>query len=273
MFLEEAFFALETFLGDPVKAGITLAAIAIAITSLYLFKRADSVGSKVLLAYLHLSALFFPLALFAYSTGCSTAMASCAGNSCASIAALMCSPNLIKLLVYPLPITIALATVAGFVVIPFLHTKSSKVQELKDARLNSFAGKWARRLKLKQPKLYAVDDQKPLAYSFKSFQPSIFLSIGLLELLGLKEKQAVVLHELAHLKEDDSALKVSEKMLKFSPLYLLKEFAKKKPHSPEAEKKADEFAAKAQGTGKHVKSARGKVNEYYEASIRLEEAA
>ena len=259
-------YSLAAFLSNPVKLQATIASFSIAILSLYLLQRKNtSQNAKTALIYAHIASFFFPFVLFAYSTGCSTALASCAGSGCAALANVLCAPNLINLIVYPIPITLVLAMLVGFVVLPFMHSASTKSFELGDKALKAFTQKWSKRLEIREPRLYAVDSPKPFAFSYKSFKPAVFLSVGLMELLGRKEKEAVVLHELYHVKSRDSKFKFSTQVMKFSPFSIFKNFSQE---LSEEERKADEFAASAQRTSRHVNSAKRKINEFNDALAR-----
>src|SRR3989338_4604135 len=91
--------------------------------------------------------------------------------------------------------------------------------------MKRFVRKHSKKLRLKEPKIYAINKSKPLAFSFRSHKSAIFLSIGLTEILNKKELQAVLLHELAHVKEKSSALKVSNTIMSiFSPFSRLAGF-------------------------------------------------
>ena len=101
-----------------------------------------------------------------------------------------------------------------------------------------------------------------MAFSFRNFRSAVFLSVGLFDILKWKEVQAVILHELAHIKQKSSSLKLSTFMLRvFSPLSVLLKFQHK---NTEEEEKADLLAIRMQKTDKHIRSARRKLVEYSE---------
>ena len=77
------------------------------------------------------------------------------------------------------------------------------------------------------------------------------------DVLNKKEIEAVLLHELAHIKRMSSVGKVSQKLMLFSPFYKIASFG----HSRE-EEIADEFAIQAQGTSMHIKNARKKFDAF-----------
>ena len=80
------------------------------------------------------------------------------------------------------------------------------------------------------------------------------------EILSKKELQAVLLHELAHIKEKSSALKVSSTIMNiFSPFSRLAGFGN---NITKEEHKADSFVVKTQKTSKYLQAAKSKIGEF-----------
>ena len=74
--------------------------------------------------------------------------------------------------------------------------------------------------------------------------------------------KAVLLHELAHLKNKSSIAKYSDTLLRmFSPISLLLRFHH---DNTMEEKRADNFVIEIQRTDKHLKSAKRKIDEFEE---------
>ena len=109
---------------------------------------------------------------------------------------------------------------------------------------------------------------RPLAFSFRSFTSAVFLSVGMLEILKKKEVEAVLLHELFHVKSRASVFKLTSALIKFSPLSFMKNF-----HGElgKGEGEADSFVREAQGTSLHLESAKRKMREF-SRTIRSEDS-
>ncbi len=232
---------------DPPKIALGIASISIAVFILFLIKKFNlSSGAKISLIYLHLTTLFFPFVLFSVNTAC--------GMLCMS-----CYNNMLMLIGYTLPTTLLVSIAAGFVLLPMLFIFSNKKTEIKGGWIIKFLKKYSNMLGIKQPKIYAVNKAKPLAFSFRSFKSAIFLSVGLMDIFSKKETEAVILHELAHIKQRSSALKLSGILLKlFSPFSILMRFG----DSSRDESRADGFVFEVQKTREHLLSAKIKTEMY-----------
>lgn len=239
---------LTDFIVDPVRFAIIISSILLAATIFITLKKFSfSNRTRITLIYGHLISLFFPVVLYSTHMGC--------GMLCAG-----CYNSVFHLIGYALPMTLIASTVTGFVAIPLLYTFSSRKIMMESNWVKNFVKGHSKKLNIKTPRLYAIDDAKPLAFSFKSFISAIFMSVGLTDILNKKETESVLLHELSHIKEKSSILKFSDNVMRFfSPLSLLAGFHYE---SGEEEKKADDFVVKVQGSGKYLLSAKKKLNEY-----------
>lgn len=239
---------LSEFLLDPSRLSITLISISLAVVIFLVLKKINfSTRSRIFLVYGHLTFLFFPVILYSTHIGC--------GMLC-----MPCHNNLFHLVSYALPTTLIASTLTGFVAIPLIYKFSSKKIMIESEWISNFIRKYSKKMNIKTPMLYAIDDAKPFAFSFRSFISTIFMSIGLMEILNKEEIKAVLLHEMSHIKQKSSILKFSGHILRFfSPLSLLAGFHNE---SSLEEKKADDFVVKMQGTGKYLLSAKKKLNEY-----------
>lgn len=237
------------FVIDMDKLVLMISSFSFAlITFFILAKFRLSTKSKIGLIYGHLIFLFFPFVVL-------TTNAAVCGFTC-----LPCSNNLINLAVLALPTTLLFSTIAGFFVIPGFYMFLNKKAEAENIRIINFVKIQSARLKIKMPKIYIVDNANPVAFSFKSFKSMMFISAGLLDLLRKKEIEAVILHELGHLKRKASVLKMSLSLLRFfSPLSLIARFH----HDlDEEEIYADKLAARLQETDKYLKSAKRRVDDF-----------
>jgi Zn-dependent protease with chaperone function len=239
---------LADFVIDPGTFSLILISLSLAVISLYVLKKHSfSIKSRTLLIYGHLTFLFFPFILYGTHVGC-------------GVLCMPCYENVLHLVSYVLPTTLIASTLAGFVALPTLYTVSSKKMMIKNKPISDFVKKNSKKINIKIPRIYAIDNVKPMAFSFRSYISAIFLSVGLMEILNKKETEAVLLHELAHIKQKSSILKLSDHILRFfSPLSLLSGFHH---DSSKDEKEADDFVIRVQGTDKYLFAAKGKINEY-----------
>ena len=228
------------------KMVLTVLSLAIAVILLIATRKTRlSTKTKIGLIYGHLIFLSFPLVLFTTNFACGTMCMSCYTDAGA-------------LFSYALPSAVAVGTIAGLVVIPAFYTFSAK-RRSSDREIAKFIRKYSRVLGISAPKLYVVDKAKPVAFSFRSFRSAVFVSVGMMDILSKRELQAVLLHELAHIKQKSSLLKFSSLIMRLSPLSVLARFHH---DTGKEEHDADNFAIQAQGTSKYVRSAKRKVNNY-----------
>ncbi|MBS3070159.1 M48 family metalloprotease [Candidatus Micrarchaeota archaeon] len=231
------------FFASPLNVTLSLASLAIAL--LLFFKLNDKAmpqKQRISLVYLHLAFLFAPLVFLALSISC-------------QVASIACAVTITQMLLYSLPLIIIGTIVAGFILLPRYYKSSSlKAPE----SLSKFVKKESKRLKLKKaPEVFSADSGKPSAFTLGFFNPRIFVSVGMQEVLSKKEIEAVLLHELSHVKNASSWFKFSSTLLKaFSPFAALRGFG----FSVDAEEhKADSYAARRQGTRRHLNSAKKKA--------------
>ena len=231
---------------DPDKLLLIISSFSFAIAALLALRKFIlPTKLKVGLIYGHLVFLFFPFVLLTTDVTCGVACMPCANNV----------PSLVAL---ALPVTVAISTLAGLFVIPAFYTLSSR-RELHNRPVINFVKEYSRKMGIQMPKLYLVDKAKPLAFSFRSLKSAIFISIGMFEVLNRKEIEAVILHELAHIKQRSSMLNFSASLMKiFSPLSLVAKFH----DSGKEEAEADSFASRMQKTGTYLRSAKKKIEAF-----------
>lgn len=235
---------LNHCIGNFIASGtnITFSVVSIFVAALaiiYVRSRRGDAKKKIAATYLYLAALFFPIALFAISSACNMLLSHCD----------------VKLLLYSVPAAAGIAIISGFIFIPGLMMfRGARVT---DPSMASLVSRHSR----VPVNLYTIDADKPSAFSFSSFRSAIFMSVGLLDVLTKKEKEAVLLHEIAHINSRSSSLKVSSMLLRiFSPIAALGLMALG-PELDAEEKMADGFVVKVQGTRRHLLSAKKKINE------------
>ena len=233
---------VELFGGE--KLLLSAASLTLAVLAFHVLRTAGlSTRGRLALIYGHLFFLILPVTLFSANLAC--------GSMC-----MPCQDNMAALLGYALPSAILATTLAGLVVIPSFYILSNKKREI-TGPLARFVQAHAQCLGISQPRLYAVDKAQPVAFSFSSVRPAIFMSVGLLDILTKREREAVLLHELAHLRQRAATLKFSEMLLRFSPLSVVARFHH---DSGKEEQDADAFAAAVQGTKRYLVSAKRKMD-------------
>lgn len=226
---------LGNFIASRTNVAFSMVSIFVAaLAIIYVRSQRGDAKKKIAATYLYLAALFFPIALFAVSSTCNMLLSNCDA----------------KILLYSVPAAAGLAIISGFIFIPgLLLFRGARVA---DPSMVALVSKHSRM----PVSVYSIETDKPSAFSFSSFRSAIFLSVGLSDVLTKKEREAVLLHEIAHINSRSSSLKVSSMLLRiFSPIAALG------PDLDAEEKMADGFVVKTQGTRRHLLSAKRKINE------------
>lgn len=237
-----------TYIQQPLNLLLVFGSLLIAGIVLYASRSKKlSVSTRVFLIYLHIALLIVPVAAFAYSSGCMLPMYEC--NT--------------RTLLYALPFlvggVIATAGIVGYFGLPQLYRRRFGAMPMKDKKLQQFATAIARKNRIRAPTLWLLDTASPVAFSFTSHKPAIFISLGLFDILTPSEIKSVILHEIGHLKQRSSLMKFSTQLARVvSPVALF--FPK---HLDCEEHEADAFAAQEQRTSKYVASARAKIEAFF----------
>ncbi|MEW6062821.1 MAG: M48 family metalloprotease [Nanoarchaeota archaeon] len=238
--------SIITFFSEPSKLVTFVISLSLAVVVFAKIRKTKSIKNKILLTYLHLFLLFFPLIFFAFSLSCDMGLL--------NGFIYHCSIALTKIIIYGAIASMIGVMILGYLIIPKLYQKKAK--EIKNNVINETIKKYAKRLKISMPKLYLINLAKPLAFSTKNM---VFLSAGLTNLLTKKELEAVLLHELSHIKNSSSMLKLSKFLIRFSPF---SNFTVFNEELNKEEVIADSIAIKLQGTQKYLNSAKIKINKY-----------
>lgn len=242
LMLDHLIGGLQTFLADEPKLILSILSILAAGYFLFLLKtQSYSPSRRAVAIFAHLLFLTLPLILLALSLNCTGLQ-------------LACIVTFSQLALVFLPIELLLSLFGGLFLIPALQAK--KALPL-GGRHQRFVSGFQRKLGIRETVLYSVDTGKPLAFSCQGLKNSIFISVGMLELLTPKEIEAVLLHELEHLRRGASLLKVSLGTLKLAPTSFGQSFSH---HLNAEETAADEFAIKTQKTSRFLEGARKKVS-------------
>ena len=186
----------------PLLISIMIFSFASSIFFFILFIKTDKIKTKTNYLYAHIFFLFSPFIFSALLWECIMPI-------------FMCTP---KLIVYGLSGGSAIGLLTSFLVIPYIYPWATNSQVIKNKDMINFLKRHTKNLKIKQPNLYAVKDIAPIAYSITNTKSAIFLSVGLCELLNKKEREAVLLHELYHIKNNSSFWQFSLNQIKMFSL-------------------------------------------------------
>ncbi len=231
------------FFSNPAYVLMTAAAWAIAIIAYFVLRFGGfSPRQKTIAIYAHLLFLVLPIVMFGQSLNCPY------GNP-------GCAVQVTQVTTLTLPITMLVAGIGATLLIPRLNLYKSR--KMTRGKMVSFARAECAKAGIPAAEVHAFESSKPLAFSQASPTGRIFISIGMMETLTQKELEAVVLHEMEHLRRSTPMFKASTAIYRlFSPISAVKAFNS----SLVAEERiADEYAAKRQGTDRYLRSAKKKA--------------
>jgi Zn-dependent protease with chaperone function len=238
-------------LAKPETILIMGACWGLAVLILWMLKlKSVSLGKKVGLVYLHLLLILAPFFYLTYDVGCAANAVNY--TYCGSDKFFMTMPYLVAG-------SAILAAIAGMIVLPHYY-KKGKTMIASKHHLRILRN-LSKKIDLRSPKLYYVDGQEPMAYSFTGFFPSIYITVGMLELLSKKELESVLYHELYHIKNRSALFKMSSLIVRtVSPIAAFGTL--ESMQNEEAD--ADSFAASLQNTARYLSSAKAKVQRFSE---------
>lgn len=236
------------FFLSPVKSGIVVLSFAIAVAALIMLRRLRAATNKqrLSLLYVHVFAFVFPFLFFAFFRGCQAYFSNCSQA---------------KAIFTMLGLTALISTFIAAAVAPlvFVKRQAGKGTLLNSGCWNSFVSRHAAALSIRQPKIFVLNTARPVAFSFSFLGSKIFLSAGLFDILSRREIEAIVLHELAHIKGNASVMRLSGHVARLlSPFARLANFLGSGSIDAD-EDAADSFAANAQGTALHLAAAKKKI--------------
>lgn len=223
---------------NPLKISVAAAGWSTSVAVLLWARRTANPNRKLRLLGLHLALVFFPLVFAALTWECGMFMAEC-----------------LPMLSIPLlPLAFGLLFTAGYMALPRAYRWVHRHHCVDDPGLARFVQENAVRLNIRTPNLYYLDTARPTAHTFTGSHPSVFVSVGLLELLDRKEIEAVLLHELSHIRNHSSLRAFVARLLPWTAPAL----AFGDETDPE-EERADRVAGEMQGTVRYIESAKSKV--------------
>ncbi|HLC64553.1 MAG TPA: M48 family metalloprotease [Candidatus Nanoarchaeia archaeon] len=239
----------QQLLGNLVNLKILVPSLIVSLAFFALsFRKSLTFKKKLTYLYAHVFFLIFPFLFGLFFAGCQAFSSRCS----------LAGPLFALFLLTFLGTLLVLAILTPLL---FLVKYRKQSVELVNSKWNSLAIKVARKFGLKVPRIFHLKTPKPVAFSTSFLRPSIFISIGLTEILAKKETEAVILHELGHIKTRSSFTKFSSYLISaLSPLSRLNSFSRELNNQ---ECCADAFASEMQGTSRHIDSAKGKIEEFY----------
>jgi len=230
------------FFTSPLHLNILIISWAFALVT-FLYWRENPQARWL---YAHLFFLLVPLLDFAVAVPCTTPF----------FQGLMtfCSLVYTRLFIFLIPVALLGAIACGYYLAPLLYRRMYRAAPLHDKRLQKLAAQAG----VSGVRYFVLDTAKPIAFAIRN---DVHISVGMFDLLQRKEHEAVVLHELAHVKQHSSFEKFSTMLARvFSPLA---HFASVSERVNAEERTADAFAAKMQGTSRHLVAAQRKVAQYF----------
>ena len=236
------------FFLSPVKSAIVALSFGIAIAALIMLKRLKTASTRqrLSLLYVHVFAFVFPFLFYAFFRGCQSYFSGCSQA---------------KAIVTMLALTAFISTIIASAVAPlvFVKRQARKSTLVNNSHWNRFVARHAEALSIRQPRMFVLNTATPVAFSFSFLSSKVFLSAGLFDILSRKELEAVVLHELAHIKNGASLMRLSGHVARLlSPFARLANFLGGSAIA-EDELAADTFAANVQGTILHLEAAKRKI--------------
>ncbi|RJQ22106.1 hypothetical protein C4580_01375 [Candidatus Woesearchaeota archaeon] len=229
-----AFAGALAFLADPQKMLVVTSSAIVAVLLLLAWRRFE----RPAILYAHVFFVLSPLFYFALSVNCSFGVLNGFLSWCTALFA--------KFVLYGIPPVLALSIICGYLVLPQVHRLAARPM-----KTGMFA-KLCKRTNIRAG-LFVRKSGIPEAFTIGR---DIFVSVGLFDVLTAKEVEAVLLHELYHVRSGASARKWSVLTARvFSPIAWFGAAL-----SEEEERNADAFAAMVQRSSRYVKSARAKLS-------------
>ncbi|TAL52235.1 MAG: hypothetical protein EPN86_05445 [Nanoarchaeota archaeon] len=239
---------VSLFAYDQLNMTVLICSIALAVFVLGLARFGGfNLKEKMILIYFHISLLIFPFVFILFNKACQEQILMCQG---------------LKTYAFGIPsimIGILLFVMAlSYTLVPLFYQNNKKSMKINSTKSAASIRELASKLGWKKPEVYALDTGKPVAFAFSQVKPSIFVSVGMMDILSKKELEAVMLHELWHTHTQSASYKVSAFISRFmSPFAAFSEFEKTMTAE---EIDADAFAIKYQSTKKYINSAKEKIS-------------
>jgi Zn-dependent protease with chaperone function len=230
------------FFSNPLHLTVLISSWALALITFLQWRE----NGKVLWLHAHLAFLLVPLLDFAVAVPCQIPF----------VQGLLtfCSVVITRTLIFLIPFALLLSVLTGYYIAPALYRRIYRAKPLSGRRYE----KLAENAGVRGARFWVLDTAKPLAFSIRKH---VLISVGMFELLKRKEQDAVLFHELGHVRRQSSLSRFSVWLARlFSPVA---HFASMERCVSADELNADAFAAKMQGTRKHLQTAKRELRNYY----------
>lgn len=226
--------SVVAFVASPEKMLAVTSSLVAAILLLLAYRRYE----KPSLLYAHVFLVLSPLFYFALSINCSLGVLKGFLSWCTALFA--------KFIIYGVPPLLALSIIGGYLILPRLYRVGASELESKTFRsLCKQTGIKAN--------VFLRKSGIPEAYTIGK---DVFVTVGLFDILSKKELEAVLLHEIYHVKSGASNRKWGMFIAKtFSPVAWFSSSSTERE-----EQEADAFASRIQKTTRFVDQARTKLS-------------
>ncbi len=223
------------FFADAFRLSVTVLFGVVAAFAFYSIARGTSIRSKIRWSYVGVFSILFIITYFAFSMTCHQEIPICTEQA----------------FLYSIPLALIGSLFFGYVILPHIYLAWQNVRPA--PALIHF---------LPSPvPIYIADNGKPFACSYGGLKKWIVISQGMIEILTKKELAAVVLHEYGHIIRHSSFYSLSGSLYRNIPF--LQSFFDKNLLEDQEERFADSYAARLQGTKRHVLSAKKKLDCYF----------
>lgn len=230
----------SVYLLSPAFIYFSISAFLLAFLVLFVSRYFD-IRKKVFFIYLHLAFLFSPAIYLLVRQECGFPVWTCPYNK----------------LIFLGILSVSFILFSGMFLVPRIFILITRPKRVDTRWILDFINNYSNMLRIKAPRIFLANEARPFAYSLFAFYPSILISVGMFDIFYRKEIEAVLLHELYHLRSRAPIFKFSTVFAKFiSPIARVFGFFDELSLE---EKRADEFAVKMQGTDKFLESAKRKA--------------
>lgn len=233
--------SVVSFFSQPLHISVLIISWAAALITFLAWRE----HGKVRWLYAHVFFLFVPLFDFAITVPCQIPFVQGLLS--------MCSLVITRAVIFAIPFALVFAVLGGYHLAPALYKRMYHARKVKGVRYANLA----KRAGLAGTHFFILDTAKPIAFSIRK---DVLISVGMCELLNKREQEAVLLHELGHVRQRSSLSKFSLALIRlFSPLA---HFTSLRARVNAEEHAADAFAVKVQQTSQHLNAAKRIVEQY-----------
>ncbi|MBI4399832.1 M48 family metalloprotease [Candidatus Micrarchaeota archaeon] len=236
-------YLLSESLFDPNRMVVVAALVLLSLVSFHITRLNVSNRIKLTSLYAHIIFLALIPVYLVYAWSCNSALMDC--------------PH--RLFIYAtIPVFIGFF-IAGLFVLPYIYSRFNSTR-IVNKEILSIVKKYSEKLGMAEPAVYLTSSPRPEACTFTNIMPRIFISETMFRILNKKEIEAVLLHELAHVKNNSSLFKFSTILISYiSPIARL---GFNSYGLCNEENEADRLVIRLQKTTRYLKSAKVKVGRF-----------